>query len=183
MASGLRTVNVSRTPSMCWAVLCMLSGAQLCDFMDCIPPGSCIRGIFQAKILEWVGVCSSSGIFQTQGLNPCLLCLLPWQVDSLLPSYLVSPCAKHFARNLCGWPRYMSWFSSLKRRFRKLSNRPGFLGCGQPPKRSVYCSDWGWILALLCTTMGSWGDYLKFLESQLLMGNIYLEYISQALAT
>ena len=183
MASGLRTVNVSRTPSMCWAVLCMLSGAQLCDFMDCIPPGSCIRGIFQAKILEWVGVCSSSGIFQTQGLNPCLLCLLPWQVDSLLPSYLVSPCAKHFARNLCGWPRYMSWFSSLKRRFRKLSNRPGFLGCGQPPKRSVYCSDWGRILALLCTTMGSWGDYLKFLESQLLMGNIYLEYISQALAT
>ena len=23
------------------------------------------------------------GIFLTQGLNPCLLCLLPWQVDSL----------------------------------------------------------------------------------------------------
>ena len=31
--------------------------------------------------------------------------------------------------------------------------------------------------------MGFWGDYLKFLESQLLMGDIYLEYISQALAT
>ena len=25
----------------------------LCDSMDCSPPGSSIRGIFQARILEW----------------------------------------------------------------------------------------------------------------------------------
>ena len=31
----------------------------LCDPMDCRPPGSSVRGIFQAGILEWVAVSSS----------------------------------------------------------------------------------------------------------------------------
>ena len=29
---------------------------SLCDPMDCRPPGSPVRGILQARILEWVGV-------------------------------------------------------------------------------------------------------------------------------
>ena len=37
--------------------------AQLCptlrDPMDCSPPGSSVHGIFQAKVLEWVGVAKS----------------------------------------------------------------------------------------------------------------------------
>ena len=36
----------------------------LCDPMDCSPPGSSVRGIFQAKILEWVAVPSSRGSFR-----------------------------------------------------------------------------------------------------------------------
>ena len=32
-------------------------------------------GILQARILEWVAMLSSRGIFQTQRSNPCLLCL------------------------------------------------------------------------------------------------------------
>ena len=28
----------------------------LCDPMDCIPPGSSIHGIFQARVLEWVAI-------------------------------------------------------------------------------------------------------------------------------
>ena len=28
----------------------------LCDPMDCSPPGSSVRGIFQAGILEWVAI-------------------------------------------------------------------------------------------------------------------------------
>ena len=38
----------------------------------CSPSGSCVHGISQASILEWV-VISFWGIFLTQGLNPCLL--------------------------------------------------------------------------------------------------------------
>ena len=33
----------------------------LCDPMDCSPPGSCVHGILQARILEWVAVSSSRG--------------------------------------------------------------------------------------------------------------------------
>ena len=55
----------------------------LCNPMDCSPSGSSAHGIFQARILEWVAISSSRGIFSTQGLNPCLLCLLHWQAGSL----------------------------------------------------------------------------------------------------
>ena len=54
-----------------------------CDPMNCILPGSSLRGILQARILEWVAMLSSRGSFLTQGSNPCLLHLLHWQVGSL----------------------------------------------------------------------------------------------------
>ena len=64
----------------------LLSCVRLfCDSMDCSPPGSSVRGIFQARILEWVAISSSGGIFPIQGLNQCLLCLLHQQADSLPP--------------------------------------------------------------------------------------------------
>ena len=31
----------------------------LCDPMDCSSPGSSVRGIFQARILEWVAISCS----------------------------------------------------------------------------------------------------------------------------
>ena len=45
----------------------------LCHPMDYSPPGSSVRGIFQARILEWVGHFLLQGIFLTQGWNPWLL--------------------------------------------------------------------------------------------------------------
>ena len=50
-------------------------------------------GILQARKLDWVAVPSSRGIFPTKVSNPCLLCLLHWQVRS-------SPLA------LSGKPKY-----------------------------------------------------------------------------
>ena len=54
----------------------------LCDLMNSSPPGSSAHWILQAN--TGVG-CHFllQGIFPTQGLNPCFLCLLHWQVDSL----------------------------------------------------------------------------------------------------
>ena len=46
------------------------------QLMDLCPPDSSIHGILQARILEWVAMSSSSGIFLTQGSNPHLFCLL-----------------------------------------------------------------------------------------------------------
>ena len=55
----------------------------LCNPIDCSPPGVSVPGILQARILEWVVMPSTRGIFPTQGLNPCLLRLLQWQASSL----------------------------------------------------------------------------------------------------
>ena len=44
----------------------------LCDPMDCSPPGSSVHGILQARILEWVAISFSRGIFPIQGSNPGL---------------------------------------------------------------------------------------------------------------
>ena len=45
------------------------------------PPGSSIHEILQARVLGCHFLLQ--GIFPTQGSNPCLLCLLHWQVGSL----------------------------------------------------------------------------------------------------
>ena len=37
----------------------------LCGPMDCSPPGSCVHGILHARILEWIAMPSSRGIFPT----------------------------------------------------------------------------------------------------------------------
>ena len=55
----------------------------LCDPMDCSPSGSSVHGIFQARILEWVAMLSSRGVFLIQGLNPLPLHLPHWQAGSL----------------------------------------------------------------------------------------------------
>ena len=66
--------------------------AQLCltlrDPMDYSLPGSSVRGIFQAGILEWADISYSKGISQTQGSDLHLLHLLNWQADSLSLSHL-----------------------------------------------------------------------------------------------
>ena len=50
--------------------------------------GSCssssVHGILQARILDCHAL--SQGIFCMQGLNPCLLCLLGWQMGSFPPT-------------------------------------------------------------------------------------------------
>ena len=64
---------------------------SLCDPIDCSLSGSSVHEIFQAKILEWVAISFSRGIFPTQGLSLCLLHLLHWQADSLPLSHLGNP--------------------------------------------------------------------------------------------
>ena len=61
--------------------------AQLCptlwDLMNCSLPCSSVHGTLQAKILDWVAISHSRGIFPTQGSNLHLWPFLHWQVDSL----------------------------------------------------------------------------------------------------
>ena len=64
-------------------------------------PGSSVRGILQARILEWVAICSSEDL-SDQGSNPHLLRLLHRRAGSLL---LVPPGSQEgdAILNLCLW--------------------------------------------------------------------------------
>ena len=61
---------------ICWMhIVCaksLQSCLTLCNRVDCSPPGSSVHGILQARILEWVAISSSRGIFLIQGSNPRL---------------------------------------------------------------------------------------------------------------
>ena len=61
--------------------------------LDCQDPVA--MKILQARILEWFAMHSSRGIFPIQGLIPCLLRLLHWQVDSSPLSHMGSPALTH----------------------------------------------------------------------------------------
>ena len=66
------------------------------------PPGFSVHGISQARILKWVAISISGGIFPTQRLN---LHLLYWQADSLLQihqgrPYIIYMCVLHCAQSL-----------------------------------------------------------------------------------
>ena len=61
------------------AQLCL----PLCDPMNCSSPGFSVRGILQARILEWVTTSSSRESSWPQGSSPPLLHLLHWQKGSL----------------------------------------------------------------------------------------------------
>ena len=70
-----------------WLLSCSLC-STLCDPMECSPPGSFIRGVFQAKNTRVGYPFFLQGIIPTPGWNPHLL---NWQVDSLLLSHQESP--------------------------------------------------------------------------------------------
>ena len=100
------SVLISITSHMHWKVSSdsqfssvALSCPTLCKPMDCSTPNSSVHGIFHARTLEWVAMPSSRGIFPIQVLNPHLLCLLHWQMDSLPIVPPGKPIAPWFTSN------------------------------------------------------------------------------------
>ena len=61
-------------------VLVALSCPTLCDPMDCNPPGSSVRGILQARILEKIAISSSraSSWLRNQTRVSCISCIDRW---------------------------------------------------------------------------------------------------------
>ena len=57
----------------CECVLSHCSHFRLCDPMDCSLPGSSVRGILQARILEWVAMSFSRTFYQQWSLFSVLL--------------------------------------------------------------------------------------------------------------
>ena len=69
------------------ARVCVFSHSVMSSFLrhhiECRPPGSSDLGTFSGKTIAVGRRFLLQGIFLTQEWNLCLLCLLPWQVDSL----------------------------------------------------------------------------------------------------
>ena len=67
---------------MLWAVLCLVAQScpTLCSPVDCSPPGSSVRRIFQARILEKVAISYSRGSSQPRDQTQvsCVSCIGRW---------------------------------------------------------------------------------------------------------
>ena len=59
----------------CVCMLVAQSRPTLCDSMDCIPPGSSLRGILQARILEWVAIPFPRGSSWPRRDRTCVSCI------------------------------------------------------------------------------------------------------------
>ena len=72
----------------CIVGACMLAKSlqsclTLCDPVNCSTPGSSVHGDSPDKNTKVGFHTLLQGIFPTEGSNPCLLCLLHWQANSL----------------------------------------------------------------------------------------------------
>ena len=120
------SVHLSLLPPRLLCVSVTQSRPTLCDPMDCSPPGSSVRGILQARVLEWVAISLLQGILPTQRLNPGLLHCgqIPYQLSaraalpvsyscSLPPSRTVptsfplSLSLSHMCRHTCLLPLWL----------------------------------------------------------------------------
>jgi len=66
ISSFLRNLHTVRHSGYTDTLLCMCARSlqlcpTLCHPMDCSPPSSSVRGILQARILQWVAISSSRG--------------------------------------------------------------------------------------------------------------------------
>ena len=96
----------------CVKEMCAQSCSTLCDPMDYSLPGSSVHRIFQARILEWVTIFLLQGIFPTQGLNPCLLCLLHCRRILYLRSHMYT--CMYSACMLNRFSRATSWTAACQ---------------------------------------------------------------------
>ena len=62
----------------------------LCNPMDCGPPGSFVRGAFQARILQGLPFSTPEDL-PNPGIQLNVLCLLHWQLESLPVCHLGGP--------------------------------------------------------------------------------------------
>ena len=47
--------------------MCVLSCVQLCDPVDCSPPGFSVHGVLQVRVLGWVAISFSRGSSRPRG--------------------------------------------------------------------------------------------------------------------
>ena len=92
------------SPKIVFLSLCMLSHFSHVQLF--VTPVSCVHGIFQARILEWVVMITSRGSSQPRD-QTCVLCLLHWQAGSL-------PLAPHISK-IIWYFNFSIWLTPLSK--------------------------------------------------------------------
>ena len=105
--SSLLTLNHSpwRVGHLVLHAKSLQSCPTLCNPMDCSLSGSSVHRIYAGKNTRVGCHALLQVIFPMQGLNPCLLCLLHWQVDSLLRKPRGKPSECRGTLSIVGWRR------------------------------------------------------------------------------
>ena len=87
----------------------------LCDPMDCSLPGSSVHGIFQARVLEWVAICFSSGSSQPRNqtwvsfiVGRCFY-HLSHQGSPYIKEILQEPCCQASGSPTCSYWIFLRW--------------------------------------------------------------------------
>ena len=87
-----------KSPNSSHYCYCLVTKSRptLCDPMDCIPPGSSVHGILQARTLDWVAVFFSRGSPQPRDLT-CIsfiaggfFTIEPLRKPKLTPCFLIN---------------------------------------------------------------------------------------------
>ena len=81
---------------LCCASLCL----TLCTSMDCSQSGSSVRGILQARILEWVAYSFSRGritMLLLSRFSRVRLCVTPWMAAHQAPPSLGFSRQEHWS--------------------------------------------------------------------------------------
>ena len=115
--NGETVVSASSVCHPCHA--CVLSHVQLlCKPMDCSPPGSSIRGIFSARILEWVAISYSRGSSQPwdQSLISCISCRQLFYYLCYLGSPMLNTFSDHIESPKAQDNNFNSYLGEIKRR-------------------------------------------------------------------
>ena len=115
----------------------------LCKPMDHSPPVSSVRGIFQARILEWVAVSSSRGSSQPRD-QTCISCICRWTFY-------------YYENNWRGRWHFAEIIATVQRPKCALrlegqreiwTERGGDEGWNPQTPKSLECLDWGWPFAI-----------------------------------
>ena len=117
--------------------VCVLSRVQLCDPIDCSPPGSTVHWIFQARILEWVAIFYSRGSSQPSDLTHI-------SYASCIGREILFHCAT--------WEAL--WFSRVKAKIAPNLNREERLNSLKHKFGEILRAGGGMILSQLCLIIG-----------------------------
>ena len=127
----------------------VLSCVRLCDPMDCSWPGFSVRGIFQARVLEWVAVSSSReaswdwSCISCFGIGGQILCLCATWEAQIIYREVLTQCLTYY-RHFTTVSSHCHPHSQLSKEAEKWTNGGAWIMETVSAKRGSVWDQWWW---------------------------------------